>query len=284
MARYRFAAIYAALGLAASSTFAFTAPSSSRIFSNNNNNNGRYTNKPVTTILLSMSTTESESINYNAVYVAKEGGEGVKSASEMMGVKGNTRGLGAPPPRAPRGGTFVTQGGVTIDAIVRPLHYTHGDVDQCASDEDDSDGDDCDVYVSEFFLDGGEEHGLTWGSDGAIERLVDLLDHRRGALLTSSYEFPGRYARWSLGFVDPPLEVSGTGGNCKISALNSRGQVLLEPVMDAMITLLDSGALKDVTMEGDVISVRVAPPAEVGTFNEEERSRQVSTRICAIFV
>ena len=38
----------------------------------------------------------------------------------------------------------------------------------------------------------GEESGLTWGSDGAIERLVDLLDHRRGALLTSSYEFPGR--------------------------------------------------------------------------------------------
>jgi hypothetical protein len=33
---------------------------------------------------------------------------------------------------------------------------------------------------------------MPWGSDGAIERLVDLLDHRRGAVLTSSYEFPGR--------------------------------------------------------------------------------------------
>ena len=50
---------------------------------------------------------------------------------------------------------------------------------------------DGDEYVSSFFENGGD-HEHTWGSDGAIERLVDLLDHRRGALLTSSYDFPGR--------------------------------------------------------------------------------------------
>ena len=33
--------------------------------------------------------------------------------------------------------------------------------------------------------------------------------------------------------------------------------------------------LSAVAMEGDVIDVRVAPPAEVGTFSEEERSKQV---------
>lgn len=138
---------------------------------------------------IAMSTTESERapVDYNAVYVAKQGGAGVKSASEMMGVRGaSTRSLGAPPPRPPRGGTFVTEGGVTIDAAVRPLRFTHGDVDECPVEEG------CDTYVSSFFENGGEESGLTWGSDGAIERLVDLLDHRRGALLTSSYEFPGR--------------------------------------------------------------------------------------------
>ena len=85
-----------------------------------------------------------------------------------------------------------------------------------------------------------------------------------------------RYARWSLGFVDPPLEISGTGNHCKISALNVRGQVLLEPVMDAMNKLLASGILSDISQEGDVIDIQVAPPADVGTFSEEERSRQVS--------
>ena len=127
-------------------------------------------------------------VDYNAVRVAKSGSAGVKSASEMMSARGNSMSLGAPPPRPPRGGTFVTSGGVTIDAKVRPLRYTHGGVDECAVTDEEG----CDVYVSSFFEGGGAEGGLEWGSDGAIERLVELLDHRRGALLTSSYEFPGR--------------------------------------------------------------------------------------------
>jgi anthranilate synthase len=85
-----------------------------------------------------------------------------------------------------------------------------------------------------------------------------------------------RYARWSLGFVDPPLEISGKGNQCKISALNIRGQVLLEPVMEAMNKLFASGTLSNISREGDVIDIQVAPPADVGTFSEEERSRQVS--------
>lgn len=92
--------------------------------------------------------------------------------------------------------------------------------------------------------------------------------------------FYSRYARWSLGFVDPPLEVSGTGNRCKISALNARGQVLLEPVLDAMNKLREGGILAEVSAEGDVIDVTVAPPAEVGSFSEEERSRQVRRSPC----
>ena len=44
----------------------------------------------------------------------------------------------------------------------------------------------------------------------AVEPLLDGLDSRRGALLTSSYEYPGRYTRWDMGFVDPPLEIERT--------------------------------------------------------------------------
>ena len=39
---------------------------------------------------------------------------------------------------------------------------------------------------------------------GATEALVDALDDRRGVLMHSSYEFPGRYARWTVGFSDRP--------------------------------------------------------------------------------
>ena len=52
--------------------------------------------------------------------------------------------------------------------------------------------------------------------------------------MQSSYEFPGRYARWSLGFVDPPLVITGRGLECTIEALNSRGKVLLPAVRNAL--------------------------------------------------
>lgn len=55
-----------------------------------------------------------------------------------------------------------------------------------------------------------------------VEELVEALDTRRGVLLSSSYEFPGRYARWTLGFADPPLELSGTGRDFRVRALNER--------------------------------------------------------------
>ena len=46
-----------------------------------------------------------------------------------------------------------------------------------------------------------------WDSD----RSTDALDHRRGVLLSSNYDYPGRYTRWDLGFTAPPLELSARG-------------------------------------------------------------------------
>ena len=41
--------------------------------------------------------------------------------------------------------------------------------------------------------------------------LADRLDERRGVLFSSSFEFPGRYTRWDMGFVDPPLVLTARG-------------------------------------------------------------------------
>ena len=126
------------------------------------------------------------------------------------------------------------------------------------------------------------DHGIVYGvlyeivSTMVCEYVVKPPSHHTIFLIIGI----SRYARWSLGFVDPPLEVSGTGNHCKISALNTRGQVLLEPVLDAMNKMLASGTVSEVVQTGDVIDVHVPPPAEVGSFSEEERSRQV--RLCGI--
>ena len=91
-----------------------------------------------------------------------------------------------------------------------------------------------------------------------------------------------RYARWSLGFVDPPLEIAGTGQKCTIRALNDRGKVLLSAVENAMKQLQNDGVLESLNVVDDKVDVTIVPPAEVGTFSEEDRSRQV--RIIVILV
>lgn len=84
-----------------------------------------------------------------------------------------------------------------------------------------------------------------------------------------------RYARWSLGFVNPPLEIAGTGQKCTVKALNERGNILLPAVIDTMNKLLADNILEDVQIIEGQVDVIVMPPGEVGSFSEEERSKQV---------
>jgi len=194
---------------------------------------------------------------FNNIHVEKSGGIGTTSASEDAFRKNLS--LGAPGNR-PQGGHFLTRGGVQVTAQVEPLlfHNAGGRI-------------------------GAASASSPAGSSArAIDDLVERLDSQRGVLLSSSYEFPGRYARWSLGFVNPPLEVSGRGQDCVIRALNERGRVLLPAIVRVMEELRGEGTLVDVVVgmeDGGVmekVEVVVAPPSEVGTFDEEERSRQPS--------
>jgi anthranilate synthase len=184
---------------------------------------------------------------YNGVPVAKEGGLGAVTASQQALTQGLS--LGAPPVR-PKGGQYTTNGGVQVTTeIQRLLFSTQPEVGT---------------------------------SSAAIEELVTQLDGRKGVLLTSSYEFPGRYARWSLGFVDPPLEIAGRGLDCNITALNARGQVLLPAIARVLQQLKDEEGILEYMHQSEnddgthTITARVVPPASVGTFSEEDRSRQPS--------
>jgi anthranilate synthase len=105
----------------------------------------------------------------------------------------------------------------------------------------------------------------------ADNALAEALDARRGVLFSSSFEFPGRYTRWDMGFVDPPLAFTGRGRRFLIEALNRRGRVLL-PVVKEVLT-----GLTETTIEGagdDRIAGEIAAAGE--RFPEESRSRQAS--------
>jgi len=114
--------------------------------------------------------------------------------------------------------------------------------------------------------------------EGRVEALVDALDERRGVLLASSYEFPGRYARWTVGFVDPPVQVSGRDRDFSVAALNDRGRAMLlmfEAALRACPAVASLEAVAEPDGRPSRLVGRVAEPdALVAT--EEERSKQPS--------
>src|ERR1700748_2642281 len=67
--------------------------------------------------------------------------------------------------------------------------------------------------------------------------LAEALDRKRGVLFSSSFEFPGRYTRWDMGFIDPPLAFSARDRAFPGEALNERGQVLIGTIAEALRNL-----------------------------------------------
>ena len=106
---------------------------------------------------------------------------------------------------------------------------------------------------------------------GAVEPLLDALDSRRGVVLASSYEYPGRYTRFDMGFVDPPLVLTARGHDFTVAALNDRGRVLLPAIERAFS---GQAAVADLAAVAGGLTGRIAVVS--ARFVEEERSKQPS--------
>jgi anthranilate synthase len=88
-------------------------------------------------------------------------------------------------------------------------------------------------------------------------------------------EYPGRYTRWHLAYVNPPVEIACRGRQVTARALNERGLVLMPVIRDAMLRVgvERAGASPDGGGPADG-AVTVYVPQGEGTFTEEERSRR----------
>src|ERR1700686_1204068 len=101
--------------------------------------------------------------------------------------------------------------------------------------------------------------------------LAEALDNKRGVLFSSSFEFPGRYTRWDMGFVDPPLVLTARGRDFAVEALNARGRILLGAVADhlADLPMTDIRRAGEDRIDGEIRETETR-------FPEEQRSRQPS--------
>jgi anthranilate synthase len=103
---------------------------------------------------------------------------------------------------------------------------------------------------------------------GGLDDLTRRIQDVPGGVLSSGMEYPGRYSRWHLAYVDPPIQLVARGRLIRASALNDRGTVLLPVIAAAMCRV--SGA----DLDGCVHHAEVLIPDSDEVFTEEQRSRQ----------
>ena len=114
-----------------------------------------------------------------------------------------------------------------------------------------------------------EEFNLVYSE--AIEPLIDKLDCHRGALFASSFEYPGRYTCWDIGFYNPPLAIICSGKLINFNALNQRGEAMLTMIVPLFLKSSEVEILNSTNM-----SFSLSINTLQGVFSEEERSRQPS--------
>ncbi|WP_119420020.1 anthranilate synthase component I [Desertibaculum subflavum] len=128
--------------------------------------------------------------------------------------------------------------------------------------------------VSRYLTEGGirvTRHAYELTDQASLLTLTDSLDGRRGAIFRCAVDYPGRYARWTVAYVDPPLEISARGYRFEVLALNGRGKVLIGAVAAA---LRGNAHLAVESQDDECLTGQVIPSSE--SFTEEERSRQPS--------
>ncbi|HTU73161.1 MAG TPA: anthranilate synthase component I [Trebonia sp.] len=106
-----------------------------------------------------------------------------------------------------------------------------------------------------------------------LAEIAAAADRRRGGVLSSGMEYPGRYSRWHMAYLDPPLEITAAGRTITATALNDRGRLLL-PVVAAALRTAGREATGPDAGPGGAGQVSVFVPVGEGTFTEEERSRR----------
>lgn len=115
-------------------------------------------------------------------------------------------------------------------------------------------------------------------SDEMEPLYVDMatkLDRQRGCLFQSAYEFPGRYSRWSVGFLNPPIVLECRNRDFTITALNPRGKALL-PLFSFRLANQPAVQLTSNNNDSLVIVGKVRENEPGKFFAEEDRSKQNS--------
>ncbi len=89
-------------------------------------------------------------------------------------------------------------------------------------------------------------------SDSHKERdtIIKGLDRHKGVYLCSSFEYPGRYTRWDMGFLSPPVEIRTNEKSFLINGLNEKGSIIIAIIYSH---LSDTDHYDSLTLDSDTL-------------------------------
>lgn len=101
----------------------------------------------------------------------------------------------------------------------------------------------------------------------ALQRLTTQLDSVRGMRLTCVMEYPGRYRKRDMGFINPPLLITSSAQQLTVQALNKRGEILLPAIQSVL-----KPHVQQLSLRGDRL-ICEARPQSAHDVIEEQRSK-----------
>jgi len=109
----------------------------------------------------------------------------------------------------------------------------------------------------------------------ALDTICTQVERVRGGVLSSGMEYPGRYSRWHLAYVNPCAELVAHGRRVAVRALNARGEVLLPVLSAALLRVGEPIPAAGPAAGGRApAEVAVVVPEPAGVLAEEDRSRR----------
>ena len=105
----------------------------------------------------------------------------------------------------------------------------------------------------------------------AISDYTGMLDTQPGVILSSNYEYPGRYTRWDTAIVNPPVLISSHQRVMTIEALSERGKPILSMIEKALV---GAEHIASVQRSDGALTVEIAEADAV--VMEEDRTRAAS--------
>ena len=109
--------------------------------------------------------------------------------------------------------------------------------------------------------------------EGELDEITRQVQLRPGGVLSSGMEYPGRYSRWHLAYIDPPVQIVARGRLISATALNERGEVLL-PVIAAALYRAAGLTAEPARRPRTRATSRWSIPDSDEIFTEEQRSRR----------